>query len=370
MATSGQQEKANWNDPETAAFIEYLWEHRSEGGNGGTFKDVTMRAAAEHIADKHDLGPIKLLKDNTSGMHWDNTRGANIEGEAATSAFDNYINASKGNKLMAPFRTKGWTYFEKFQDLIPNASARGSHTFSAMHMAPPNALDRSIDMDGLEILGVSEANPPLVSGSGAAADTSGNNDKNINDSLMDIDIDNKSSTAVSASSGKRKLSTSASLGAFPFPEPAMKKNSITSSSVGSSSKSFPQTPSGPPSSEALSSSKAPSSSKAGRPSRRVPSSSKNTSSKLSPILLVHEMQGTINSLAGAVRDAGATDPVAKLRQEAIQQVSQLNDDLSASDKLLLVKLFARDYAAVQTYVALVKFDDLRKDWLSETIEEQ
>jgi hypothetical protein len=62
MATSGQQEKANWNDPETAAFIEYLWEHRSEGGNGGTFKDVTMRAAAEHIADKHDLGPIKLLK--------------------------------------------------------------------------------------------------------------------------------------------------------------------------------------------------------------------------------------------------------------------------------------------------------------------
>ena len=62
MATSGQQEKANWNDPETAAFVEYLWEHRSEGGDGGTFKDVTMRAAAEHIADKHDLGPIKLLK--------------------------------------------------------------------------------------------------------------------------------------------------------------------------------------------------------------------------------------------------------------------------------------------------------------------
>jgi hypothetical protein len=82
------------------------------------------------------------------------------------------------------------------------------------------------------------------------------------------------------------------------------------------------------------------------------------------------MQGTISSLAGAVRDAGATDPVAKLRQEAIEQVSQLNDDLSASDKLLLIKLFARDYAAVQTYVALVKFDDLRRGWLSETIEEQ
>ena len=44
MATSGQQGKANWNDSETAAFIEYLWENRSEGGDGGTFKDVTMRA--------------------------------------------------------------------------------------------------------------------------------------------------------------------------------------------------------------------------------------------------------------------------------------------------------------------------------------
>ena len=81
------------------------------------------------------------------------------------------------------------------------------------------------------------------------------------------------------------------------------------------------------------------------------------------------MQGTINSLAGAVRDAGATDPVVKLQQEAIEQVSQLNDNLSASNKLLLVKFVARDYAAVQTYVALVKFDGLRRDWLSETIEE-
>ena len=97
-------------------------------------------------------------------MHWDNTRGANIQGEVATSTFDNYVNVSKvcftfilinlpyhciiqGNKLIAPFRTKGWTYFEKFQDLIPNASARGSHTFSAMRMAPPNALDQSIDVD-------------------------------------------------------------------------------------------------------------------------------------------------------------------------------------------------------------------------------
>ena len=100
---------------------------------------------------------------------------------------------------MAPFHKKGWVYYEKLQDIMPNASARGNHAFSAMHVAPPNALDQSIDVDEPEILGVSEVNHPLVSGSGAAADTSSIND-NIKDSsitddlLMDIDNDDKSST--------------------------------------------------------------------------------------------------------------------------------------------------------------------------------
>ena len=64
---------------------------------------------------------------------------------------------------------------------------------------------------------MSEVNTPLVSGSGATADTSGIND-NINNSLMDIDNDDK---AVSASSGKHKFSTSTPFGAFSFAEPAM-----------------------------------------------------------------------------------------------------------------------------------------------------
>ena len=74
------------------------------------------------------------------------------------------------------------------------------------------------------------------------------------------------------------------------------------------------------------------------------------------------MQGTISSLVGAVWDVGVTDPVEKLRHEAIQRVS--HDDLSASDNLLIITLFAWYYVAIQTYIALVEFD-LRKDWLWE-----
>ena len=62
MATSALQEKVNWNEAEMAVLIEYLWEHKSEGDEGVSFKDVTMRAAAEQIADKHTAGPIEVLK--------------------------------------------------------------------------------------------------------------------------------------------------------------------------------------------------------------------------------------------------------------------------------------------------------------------
>src|ERR1700722_9434373 len=147
-------------------------------------------------------------------------------------------------------------------------------------------------------------------------------------------------------------------------EPAMKKSSNTSTSIALASMSFPKTSSGPLSSKGPSSS-----AKSGRPSRRVPSSSKQTSSKISPALLVHEVQGTISTLTAAVRDAGATDPVAKLRQEAIQQVSKRDDGLSSSEKLMIVKMFAQDYSSVQIYLRLTGIDDLRKAWWAETIEE-
>ena len=42
-----------------------------------------------------------------------------------------------------------------------------------------------------------------------------------------------------------------------------------------------------------------------------------TSTKITPAPLVHEMQGSITTLVMAVRESGATDPVAKLQQEAV-----------------------------------------------------
>ena len=65
-ATSGSVEEkakvARWNDTEITKLVEYLWEHRAEGGDGGTFKPPTFNAAARHIAEYRTSGAVKTAK--------------------------------------------------------------------------------------------------------------------------------------------------------------------------------------------------------------------------------------------------------------------------------------------------------------------
>ena len=43
IASMSQEDvTANWNEEETLALVDYLWEHRAEAGDGGTFKDTTF----------------------------------------------------------------------------------------------------------------------------------------------------------------------------------------------------------------------------------------------------------------------------------------------------------------------------------------
>ena len=89
---------------------------------------------------------------------------------------------------------------------------------------------------------------------------------------------------------------------------------------------------------------------------------------MTPTLLAHEIQGLINSLASAVRESGLTDPVAKLQQDAIHHISE-EKSLSGTDKLMIIDLFRKDYPAVQTYIALLKHDELRQAWLVKLLQE-
>ena len=90
---------------------------------------------------------------------------------------------------------------------------------------------------------------------------------------------------------------------------------------------------------------------------------------MTPTLLAHEIQGSLNSLASAVRESGSIDPVAKLRQDAIHHVSDGDNGLTAAEKIALIDLFRKDYPAIQSYIALLQHDNLRLLWLEKQLQE-
>jgi hypothetical protein len=60
--TSAPSDKAQWNENETMALVDFLLERKSEIGEAGMYKMGTFNAAASHIASHHTLGPRKTGK--------------------------------------------------------------------------------------------------------------------------------------------------------------------------------------------------------------------------------------------------------------------------------------------------------------------
>ncbi|KAF8808031.1 hypothetical protein BYT27DRAFT_7338626 [Phlegmacium glaucopus] len=242
LMASLHQEKASWNEKEVEALVNYLWEHRAESGDGGTFKDFFF--------------------------------------------FFFFF--------FSPFRNKGWRYFENFQDIIPNASARGANAFSAMQTAPPAPLNETLDL-----------------GEGTIDEMSTNNSTG-NTLINPMDIDrhesDTTSTFTSNSFGKRKLDVitsdeelnAATTTISENPIPLSSKLSSPIVSRGPAKKKTSSLP------RSLPKSRNTSSSQSSQPSRV-----QSTSTKMTPTIIAHEIQGSINSLASAVRESGLTDPVAK-----------------------------------------------------------
>ncbi|KAG2130567.1 hypothetical protein BD769DRAFT_1355554, partial [Suillus cothurnatus] len=94
-------------DTGTDQLLIYLFNNQDKIGDTSNLKDVTYNGAAEAISVYLQHGPQKtgaMCKTkwgstyNTiqkyrqlSGVHWDNVTGANIQGEAATSVWNEYI---------------------------------------------------------------------------------------------------------------------------------------------------------------------------------------------------------------------------------------------------------------------------------------
>ena len=262
---------------------------------------------------------------------------------------------------MAPFRNKGWKYFDQFQEIMPGTTARGSHAFSAATCAPPPQERDDEDDEGRS--------------SGASISRT----EGLSEEPMDVNTEVNSSASTSASATKRKLATItsgedtvASSSEQPQPpssvtsipsrqssmlpdEPSRKKVAIVASSVVSSSKSRP---------------KAPSSHRSKRPSSLHSSDragSSKTVAKISSELVVHEVQGSINSLTATVRDSMSIDPVTKVRQDALRMLQTRDDGLTEDQEVMMYHKIAANHALAQVYMALDK-PVLRRKWLQEVLE--
>ncbi|EPT05424.1 hypothetical protein FOMPIDRAFT_1044759 [Fomitopsis schrenkii] len=125
--------KAVWSPTDIDKLLEILKEEKASAGNGGNFKKATFRKAAEELEKIREKGGPKTgtvceskwqkLRQTyhvvaalsaQSGFHWDDEHGADIN-EDSEAVWQAYILAHPD---AAPFRNKGWEYFEKMKSIL------------------------------------------------------------------------------------------------------------------------------------------------------------------------------------------------------------------------------------------------------------
>ncbi|OBZ78193.1 hypothetical protein A0H81_01778 [Grifola frondosa] len=113
MAGKPTTEKAQWNDMEVVALIDYLISHKAKSGDDANFKNTTFNAVAIKIKFLQTGGPEKTGK---MCIYWDNAHGANIKDDVSAFVWEAYMNV------------KSHAYM----------SARGAFAFSPSLSTPPS----------------------------------------------------------------------------------------------------------------------------------------------------------------------------------------------------------------------------------------
>ncbi|KAJ3729921.1 hypothetical protein C8R42DRAFT_638035 [Lentinula raphanica] len=140
-----KDDPAQWNVAKTERLLDFLYEKRSEAGEGFSFKIKTFNAAAEHLATvPAEKGGIKdgkscqskynslkgindiiqKIKDHTGWGPWSDEHGAGIT--ALTS--DSWEKFVAHYTKAKPFRNHGWLFLQKMERLIPY-KPKGTHVY-------------------------------------------------------------------------------------------------------------------------------------------------------------------------------------------------------------------------------------------------
>jgi hypothetical protein len=232
----------------------------------------------------------------------------------------------------------GWEYYDRVQEIMPNATARGLHAFSPATADVP-ALPKDDEME---------------------ADADNREDKGHDDHLkMDVDKVDSSLAELSSKAGmKRKLAS-------------IEGSSLQSSGspLNSTKPSTPSLPSSRPSKKTTAQASSSSAVTSSLSAAAATISSTKRLQKITPAVAITGMQGTLNRLTDVFAESLIPKAVptqqtvnTETRSKALHLLQTRDDGLSQQQKVEIVTIFMKNPDAMATYLDL-EDETIRTGWM-------
>jgi hypothetical protein len=236
---------------------------------------------------------------------------------------------------MKPFRSTGWMYYDKVQEILPNAGARGRHAFSAL-----SSTQFTISADPEE---ADDGPVNVASGSHGGG--------------RPMDVDGAIATAGSVASGssglKRKFSA------------LWINNDLTgdgSANVSTSPTSPAENPPRMNASKRAHSSKPSSSSPIGSTGASETRSRQRQPTKMTNTVVMSGIHGAINHLNDTLKVPAPHDSATIDRTKAVKHVLEQEMGLTHPERIGIVALMSENSGFVTTYLT-IENDATRVDWI-------
>ncbi|KAG0691772.1 hypothetical protein DFH29DRAFT_883750 [Suillus ampliporus] len=316
-------EKANWNDVETDALLEYLI----------CIDQKRFNEAAAHLHTKNlknswpheDRGTLQeqmeLIEIQKLGIHWDPVVGAKIQGTATEEAWSDYVSKSL-NSGMKQFKNE-WKYYTKMQQILTHVSA----VYGAATIIQPHWQVLALPQRDILPLRIPA---PVASNSLAAASPISSSGK-------------RSHTDMVFNTAPPSLTSSTPMSEVPQAHSDMKKVKL-SAQGGSNS--------------------------GGGSNKIHVTSSKKAIKEAASTTVLMNLQGTINHLSDSITTSfTVTDEscISDERSHALQNMQQ-EEGLLTEDKLALMHAFMRSPIICATYLEIMQ-SKLRLRFLQSVIME-
>ncbi|KAI9574723.1 hypothetical protein HD554DRAFT_1983576, partial [Boletus coccyginus] len=130
---TAKRTRVTWGNDEVHQLLDFLISNKAKLSQAGGYPTSVFTAASLHLGPdknsattsskwstlKRTYNAIEAYRQRSS-VHWDNDNGANIVTESEAAAWDAFLSSSP----LAPFRNKGWPFYDKMSEIYPEGASR------------------------------------------------------------------------------------------------------------------------------------------------------------------------------------------------------------------------------------------------------